>query len=130
MPPPTAAVLQALLDLSGPGGIVALVGRAAGYAAGLAARMEGIHFVGVNGPAALAEGPALSLLVAGGAIPLRDATARAVVVGADVARAPWLAEAARVLLRGRRLVVEGEGVAPDGIARLAAEGGLFVGERI
>lgn len=123
--------LQALLDLSGPGGYVVLVGAAARHAVGLAGLMGGgIHFVGVNAPPDVAELPVLSLLACDTMIPLRGAMARAVVVGPDRAVAPWLAEAERVLLRGRRLVVEREDVpAPPAITRLAVGQGLFVGER-
>lgn len=129
-PAPDAPTLQALLDLSGPGGIVVLVGTAAGQAEGLASLMGGIHFVGVNAPAGVDELPVLSLVRAPGGIPLRAAMARGVVLGADVAAAPWLAEAQRVLLRGRRYVVEREGVAlPAGIRQLAQGHGLIVGEK-
>jgi uncharacterized protein YbaR (Trm112 family) len=121
--------LQALLDLSGPGGIVVLVGAASRYAEGLAALMGGIHFVGINGPKDVEELPVLSLLRIDRHIPLRDAMARGVVVGADVARDPWLAEGVRVLLHGRRLVVEDEGATPAGTRTLASGEGLFVGER-
>src|SRR5579859_3119998 len=38
-----APTLQALLDLSGPGGYVVLVGSAARHAVGLASLMHGIH---------------------------------------------------------------------------------------
>jgi uncharacterized protein YbaR (Trm112 family) len=122
-------VLQALLDLSGPGGLVVLVGRAAGAAAGLAAQMGGIHFVGVNAPAEVEELPALSLVVAPARIPLRDASVRGVVVGADAARAPWIDEATRVLLRGRRLVIQAERAEPAGVTRRAVGDGLWVGEK-
>jgi len=128
-PLPAPQVLQALLDLSGPGGIVALVGQAARYGEGLAGLMAGIHFVGINGPVDLTELPVLSLAVAPDQIPLRDASVRGVVVGADAARAPWLGEAVRVLLRGRRLVIEGEDAAPPGVTRRAAGDGLWVGEK-
>jgi hypothetical protein len=53
-----------------------------------------------------------------------------VVVGADVATAPWLDEAATVLLRGRRYVVEREPFEPPaGINQLASGHGLWVGEK-
>ncbi len=127
-----AQTLQALLDLSGPGGYVVLVGAAARHAVALAGLLGGggIHFVGVNAPPDVAELPVLSLLACDTMIPLRGAMARAVVVGPDRTGAPWLAEAERVLLRGRRLVVEREDVpAPPAITRLAVGQGLFVGER-
>lgn len=133
-PPPAAradaATLQALLDLSGPGGYVVLVGSAARYAVGLAALMGGIHFVGVNAPPDVEEQPVLSLLAGAPTIPLRSAMARSVVVGADASVAPWLGEASRVLLPGRRAVIEDETLAPPaGIARLAVGQGLWVGEK-
>ena len=130
LPPPDAATVQALLDLSGPGGYVVLVGDAARHAAGLAALMAGVHFVGVNAPPDVAELPVLSLVRAAAAIPLRQTIARGVVIGADLAQSPWLVEARRVLLPGRRWVVESEAVElPEGIAKLAAGQGLSVGEK-
>ncbi|HMH83334.1 MAG TPA: hypothetical protein VK531_10720 [Gemmatimonadales bacterium] len=131
LPPPVdAETLQALLDLSGPGGYVVLLGSAARHAVGLAGLMGGIHFVGVNAPADVEELPALSLLACDAMIPLRQAIARAVVVGRDRPEAAWVAEALRVLLPGRRLVAEREDVAvPAGLTRLALGQGLFVGER-
>ncbi|MGH7701015.1 MAG: hypothetical protein ACREMJ_10935 [Gemmatimonadales bacterium] len=127
--PDYAQTLQALLDLSGPGGIVVLVGTAARYAEALAALMGGVHFAGVNAPSGVEERPVLSLLRAGSQVPLRDAMARGVVLGRDVPGDPWLVEAVRVLLRGRRLVVEDERVAPPGMRALARAEGLWVGEK-
>ena len=122
--------LQALLDLSGPGGYVLLLGSAARHAVGLAELMGGIHFVGVNAPDDVEELPVLSLLACEAMIPLRQTVARAAVVGRDRLGARWLAEARRVLLPGRRLVIESESVtAPPGLTQLALGHGLFVGER-
>ena len=122
--------LQALLELSGPGGYVVLVGAAVRHATTLAARMPGIHFVGVNPPAEMEEQPVLSLMYANDQIPMRSAIARGVVIGADLATSPWLVEAHRVLLRGRRFIVENEEPdLPIGLHKLAAEGGLWVGEK-
>lgn len=125
-----ASHLQALLELSGPGGYVVLIGSAVHHAAHLGRLMPGIHFVGVNPPAELEEGPALSLLYASERVPMRSSVARGVVVGADLAISPWLVEAHRVLLRGRRFVVENEEPdLPIGLVKLAAEKGLWVGEK-
>lgn len=129
-PLPTAdpTALQALLELSGPGGYVVLVGSAVRQAPHLAALLEGIHFVGVNPPPEMEEQPTLSLLYANERVPLRSSVARGVVVGADLATSPWLVEAHRVLLRGRRFVVESEEPdLPIGLEKLAAEKGLWVG---
>ena len=92
--------------------------------------MGGIHFVGVDAPAGVEESPVLSLLRARDTIPLRPSMARGVVAGADRSEAPWLEEAQRVLLRGRRFVVEREDVVPpEGINRLAVGQGLWAGEK-
>jgi uncharacterized protein YbaR (Trm112 family) len=123
--------LQALLDLSGPGGYVILLGSASRHAVGLAALMGGIHFVGINAPVDYEELPILSLLQTESRLPLRAAMARGVLVGPELLESPqWLTEAARVLLRGRRLVLETESPnAPSGVTRLAAGKGLWVGEK-
>src|SRR2546427_4134915 len=71
-----AQTLQALLDLSGPGGYVVLLGSAARHAVGLAGLMGGIHFVGVNAPPGVEELPVLSLLAGDTIVPLRHAMAR------------------------------------------------------
>ncbi|HTJ23034.1 MAG TPA: hypothetical protein VL383_11600 [Gemmatimonadaceae bacterium] len=130
LPSADAASLQALLELSGPGGYVILVGSAVRQAQRLSELMPGIHFVGINAPSELDEQPSLSLIYANEKIPLRTAVARGVVVGADLATSPWLVEAHRVLLRGRRFVVENEEPdLPIGLVKLAAEQGLWVGEK-
>src|SRR3954470_13487853 len=100
LPSADASKLQALLELSGPGGYVVLVGSAVRQAERLAGLMEGIHLVGINAPTEMEERPMLSLLYANEKIPLRTSMARGVVVGADLATSPWLVEAHRVLLRG------------------------------
>jgi uncharacterized protein YbaR (Trm112 family) len=128
--PDETQTLQALLDLSGPGGFVVLLGAATRHAPGLAGLMGGIHFVGVDPPTGMEESLVLSLVRTPGIIPLRPAMARGVVAGGDRAGAAWLEEAQRVLLRGRRFVVEREDVEPPaGINRLAAGQGLWAGEK-
>lgn len=125
-----AESLQALLDLGGPGGFVVLVGSAARHAEGLAARMEGVHFIGINAPPDIEEVPVLSLLQSERVIPLRAAMARGTVVGAELGRSPWVGEAVRVVLPGRRVVVEADQpLLPPGVTPLASGDGLWVGEK-
>jgi uncharacterized protein YbaR (Trm112 family) len=130
LPTADAEKLQALLELSGPGGYVVLVGAAVRQAPRLGSLMAGIHFVGINPPPDMEEQPILSLVYATEKVPLRTAVARGVVVGADLATSAWLVEAHRVLLRGRRfVVVNEEPELPIGLIKLAAEHGLWVGEK-
>jgi uncharacterized protein YbaR (Trm112 family) len=130
LPAPDPPTLQALLELSGPGGFVVLLGGATRHAAGLAGLMAGIHFIGINGPPDVEELPVLSLLCSDDKIPLRQSIARGVVVGADLATSSWLVEANRILLRGRRFVVEhATPELPIGLEKLAAAEGLWVGEK-
>jgi uncharacterized protein YbaR (Trm112 family) len=125
-----AQSLQALLDLGGPGGYLVLLGSAARHAGRLAALMGGIHFIGINAPPDVEELPFLSLLESDRVIPLRERMARGVVVGAELAHTPWVAEAARVLLERRRLVIEAEQPeVPAHVRRLAVGDGLWVGEK-
>ncbi len=125
---PDAAVVQALLDLSGAGGYVVLVGTASQLARPLSERQPGVHMVTVNASRTYQKVPASHLEAASG-IPLRDGMARGVVVGAEVAKSGWATEGARVLQRGRRFVALSDVELPEGIARLAAGDGVVVGEK-
>src|SRR2546429_6121134 len=108
--------LQALLDLSGPGGYVVLLGVAARRAVGLAGLMGGIHFVGVSAPDDMEEVAVLSLLACETMIPLRQTVARAVVVEADRVGAEWLGQDGRVLIPGGgRAHGSGTGAVPGAV---------------
>ncbi len=127
--PADPSEVHAVLALAGPGGYLVLLGSAARHAAPLAELIEGVHFVGVNPPSDVEPGGALSLVTAPDRIPLKSSMARGCVVGAEFAHDPWLAEAARLLLRGLRLVVLREDVAPAGVEQLAVGRGMWVGVR-
>lgn len=128
--PADAQTIQALMNITGPGGYAVLIGSAARLGTALSGLVGGVHFVGVNAPADVEPGPAVSLLQSPGAVPLRSGMARAVVVGPEHAAVPWLAEGARVLLRRLRYVVLAEGARPPDVEELAVGQGLWVGERV
>ena len=122
-------VIWTLLGLTSPGGFVVLGGSAARLVRGLAERMGGVHFVGVNPPPDVEVSPVLTLLAHPDRIPLRRSMARGVVLGADACREPWISEGARVLLTGLRLVAVAEAVSAPGLDQVAVGRGLWVGQK-
>jgi len=125
----TAQALHTFLDLQGAGGYVLLVGGAGRHGPDLAALLPGVHVFGVNPPAGMAPSVAFSILHSPHELPVKRASMRGVVVGADAAREPWLSAAASTLLSGLRMVVEDADAAPPGIAVLARGAGALVGEK-
>lgn len=125
----TADAVATFLDLRGPGGYVVLAGGAGVLAPALAPLLPGVHHVVVNAPRGAARSADCSYVSCPDRIPVKAAQVRAVVLGAGCAGGPWPAEAARVLLRGLRAVIEDERASPDGISELARGAGVFVGEK-
>lgn len=129
-PLPPGDAVHALIGLESPGGYVALVGTAAELAADLATRMPNVHFVCVNAPEGTTPSLTRSLVEATATIPLRAGVVRGVVLGGEYPAHPWTDEAARVTLRGQRVVVLTESVVPPvGLATLAAGQGMWVGRK-
>jgi hypothetical protein len=129
-PLPPADAVQALIGLKSPGGYVALVGSAAGLAHDLAGLMRGVHFICVNAPAGVEPSVTRSLFESTATIPLRGSVVRGAVLGEEYARSAWLAEGARVVLRGQRVVACAEGLTPPaGVAALASGQGMWVGRK-
>ncbi len=126
---PHPELVEALLSIQGTGGFVVLVGSVTRLASDLGDRIDGTSYVGINPPPDVRESNVLSLLRSSVAIPLKSSMARGVVIGREYAKEPWLGEGARVLARGARLVVAREVAAVAGVTRLAAERGIWVGER-
>ncbi len=127
---PPVPDVAALLALRGTGGYIVLAGSAGRLADGLADATDGIHVIVVNPPADLESAPSRSLLRGGRAFPLHTAMARGVVVGTEHAEEPWLAEGARLLLRGLRLIALREEVECAGVERLASGSGMTLGQRL
>ncbi len=125
----TAEAVLAFLDLQGDGGYVVTVGAAGRLGPALGAALPKVGLVGVNPPAGAAPSDAFSVIVSPRALPIRARSVRALVLGADVATGSWLESSVAALLPGLRIVIEDESASPAGITRLAAGGGVFVGEK-
>ena len=121
--------LAVLLGLGGPGGYLVLAGTAGARWRELAAALPGVALVAVNPPADVDNAAGLSVL-RGAMLPLKRASMRGVVLGGPAGRDPhWVAEAARVVLPGLRVVGEGPAPASPGLDVVAEAGGWWVGVR-
>ena len=127
---PDPAGVQALVGLESPGGYVVLVGSAGRLAESLARLMPGVHFAVLNLVGASGVSRVRSLLVSPETIPLAT-VARGVVLGGEYGGAHWLGEAARVALRGQRVVVLSETVerAPSVLVPMAVGQGMWVARK-
>jgi hypothetical protein len=126
---PGGEALAAFAGLGGPGGYMVLVGAAAGRWAALTAAVPGVHLVLVNPPAGVEEARGTSVLRAA-RLPLRSGSMRAVVLGAPCGGDPaWVAEAARVVLPGLRVVGQGNPPAVAALDLLADADGWWVAQR-
>lgn len=125
----TAQALLTLLDLEGAGGYVVTVGAAGRLGPALGAALPRVGVVGVNPPLDVAASSAFSILRSPAGFPVRRRSVRAVVIGDDAARDPWLAAGLAALLPGLRVVIEDETARAEGVAELARGAGVFVGEK-
>jgi len=124
----TAAALEAFFGLSGPGGYLALAGGVTSLADELAELIPGVRLVLVN-PTEDTPDTELGSVLRSARLPLKTGSMRGVAVGADLAVHPgWIADAARALLPGLRMVSEG-GAPPEGrIEELGRLGEVWVGK--
>jgi uncharacterized protein YbaR (Trm112 family) len=121
--------VAALTGLGGPGGYLVLVGPIAGRWREVEDVLNGVSMVAVNGPASLRDARGLSVLRSA-RLPLKSASMRGVVLSGEYGSdAPWIREAARVLLPGLRVVGEGADPAPDLVDVIASAGGWWVATR-
>jgi uncharacterized protein YbaR (Trm112 family) len=126
---PGGEALAAFAGLGGPGGYMVLVGAAGGRWGAMATAVPGVHLVLVNPPAGVAEARGTSVLRAA-RLPLRSGSMRAVVLGAPFGDDPaWVAEAARVVLPGLRVVGQGHPPAVAALDLLADADGWWVAQR-
>ena len=121
--------LAPLVGLSGPGGYLVLVGPPAAAWRDVAALLPGVGLVAVDPPPGVADEDGISVL-RGGRLPLKAHSMRGVVLGPPYGGDPaWVAEAARVVLPGLRVVGEGVDPSPETIDLMASAGGVWVGTR-
>ena len=95
----------------------------------MAQLVHGVALGAENPPPAVRDSPGLSIL-RGGRLPIKSHSMRGVALGRPFAGEPhWVAEAARVVLPGLRVVGEGEDPGSDLIELLASADGVWVGIR-
>jgi uncharacterized protein YbaR (Trm112 family) len=119
--------LSVLTGLQGPGGYLGLVGPVASLWKEVAELNPGVALVGINPGPAVSDTAEISVL-RGGSIPIKSKSLRGVVLGKPYADAPsWVAEGARVVLPGLRVVGEGADPPADIIDLMASAAGTWVG---
>lgn len=137
-----AEAMAALVGLGGPGGYLVLVGPPAALWREVMELVPGVALVAVNPPAPPDErrppgspdplgptGEYVSVL-RGGRLALKTKSMRGVVLGTPYGGdAGWVAEAARVVLPGLRVVGEGPVPPPEWIELMASADGVWVGTR-
>jgi len=125
-----ADALTALVGLHGPGGYLTLVGPVALLWSEVARLNPGVALVAVNPPGEVSDTAELSVL-RGARLPLKSGSMRGVVLGRPFADDPdWVAEAARVVLPGLRIVGEGKDPPAELVELLASAGGAWVGTKV
>lgn len=125
----TPAAVEAFLGLSGPGGYLVVAGSATALIPALVDVLPAVRIVAVNPAGAAPPGYPASVLRSG-RLPLKSASMRGVVLGADLAGDPlWVGEANRVTLPGLRVVGEGVPPAEPGLTVMASGGGVWVASR-
>jgi uncharacterized protein YbaR (Trm112 family) len=123
----TAEAVTVLAGLSGPGGYLGLIGSPGSLGREIAQAMPGVALVAVNPPRGVTDGDGVSV-IRSGRIPLKSRSLRGVVLGRHYAEDPyWVAEAARVVLPGLRVVGEGSDPPAESIDIMASTGHTWVG---
>lgn len=124
---PGPDALTALVGLGGPGGYLVVAGGPGEDWRALAERNRGVGIVLVNPPGSVRDEPGVSVL-RGGRLPLKSRTMRGAILGAGYGDDPgWIAEAARVVLPGLRVVGQGADPGSGQIDLMASAGGVWVG---
>jgi uncharacterized protein YbaR (Trm112 family) len=124
---PGPDALTALVGLGGPGGYLVVAGGPGEDWRALAEGNRGVGIVLINPPGSVRDEPGVSVL-RGGRLPLKSRTMRGAILGAGYGDHPgWIAEAARVVLPGLRVVGQGADPGSGQIDLMASAGGVWVG---
>ena len=119
--------LTTLAGLHGPGGYFAIVGPIASLWREFQEGNPGVALVAINPSAGVVDAPGLSV-IRSGRIPLKTRSMRGVALGVPFADDPyWVAEAARVVLPGLRIVGEGATPPEDAVELMASADNVWVG---
>ncbi|HEU5040639.1 MAG TPA: hypothetical protein VFT84_07460 [Gemmatimonadales bacterium] len=123
----TPDAVAALAGVNGPGGYLVLVGAPGAAWREVAEVVPKVGLVAVNPGSETRDEPGVSV-IRGPRLPLKSRSMRGVVLGQPYGGDPaWVAEAARVVLPGLRVVGEGPDPADDLIELMATAGGVWVG---
>jgi hypothetical protein len=112
--------VRALLDLSEPGGTIALAGSAAALAAQLEDAID-VTVLVINPDMSTEQRAGRSTLLVSDRVPLARASLRGVVIGADQATTPMLTGLAAALQVGSRLLAPVDATLPFGMEELARD---------
>lgn len=128
---PTSALtpdaIAALAGVNGPGGYLVLVGAPGRLWRELAELVPRVGLVAVNPGGGTSDEQGVSV-IRGPRLPLKSRSMRGVVLGRPYGGDPaWIAEAARVVLPGLRVVGEGDTPSAGVIELMAAADGVWVG---
>jgi uncharacterized protein YbaR (Trm112 family) len=124
-----ADAVTALVGLHGPGGYLTLVGGVGALWREVGELNPGVALVAVNPPAAVLDGPGVSVLRSA-TLPLKTGSMRGVVLSRPFADDPyWVKEAGRVVLPGLRVVGEGKDPPTELVNLLASAEGVWVGTK-
>jgi len=121
--------LAALLGLAEPGSVVLLTGSLGSLAHPMAMMIGDTQLLVVNPVDAVGFGDTVSALTTANALPLANGSCRGAAVDATHADSEFLAEVARVLKSGARLVAPATLPLPDGMTELARDEQQWVGEQ-
>lgn len=121
--------IAALLGLAEPGGVVLLTGAFDALAHPMAMMVGETQILVVNPLGALGPGDTVSALTTDRVLPLANGACRGAAVDATHAEPGFLAEVARVLKPGARLVAPVALPLPDGLTELARDEREWVAEQ-